>query len=66
MKIKHAQHVANGAERWNDANMQRGWDMKDAREEMDEFFADKDFSEFTEEDWTELSEEFEVIIMMLN
>ena len=40
--------------------------MKDARAEMDEFFAEKDFSEYTAEDWDELAEEFELIVMMLN
>ena len=40
--------------------------MKDARAEMDEFFAEKDFSEYTAEDWDELAEEFELIVLMLN
>ena len=43
-----------------------GWDEKEAREEMDEFFAEKDFSEYTGEDWDDLAEEFELIVMMLD
>ena len=43
-----------------------GWDEKEAREEMDEFFAEKDFSEYTAEDWDDLAEEFELIVMMLD
>ena len=39
MEIKHAQHKASGAKRWNDSSMSRGWDMEDARAEFDEYFA---------------------------
>ena len=40
--------------------------MKDAREEMDEFFSNRDFSDYTAEDWDALSDEFELIVLMLN
>ena len=53
-------------DRWDERNKGKGWDYDDVQVEFEDFFDEKDISDYTAEDWNLLELEFERVISMLN